>query len=161
MVLIKRVLWMADYGTNSPVLVALIEAIRCSRQDQKIEIISIGTCPPPTGQVVLSKKRGEGILDWHCGIDLMELMMASQSKANHLIAEFLCTQLKILGREIVVHRLRQTAPSVEQTRFLSMDQASKKTCSLLMDFGEKDGKNIYEMSGENELKAIFTNLPDL
>ena len=147
--------------TNSPVLVALIEAINCSRQDQKIEIISIGTCSPPTGQVVLSKKSGEGILDWRCGIDLMELMMASQSKANHLIAEFLCTQLKTSGREIVINRLRQTAPAVEQTRFLAMDQASKKTCSLLMNFGEKDGKNIYEMSGENELKAIFTNLPDL
>ena len=70
--------------------------------------------------------------------------MASQSKANHLIAEFLCTQLKTSGREIVINRLRQTAPAVEQTRFLAMDQASKKTCSLLMNFGGKDGKNIYE-----------------
>ena len=68
MVLIKRVFVDGGLWTNSPVLVALIEAINCSRQDQKIEIISIGTCSPPTGQVVLSKKSGEGILDWHCGL---------------------------------------------------------------------------------------------
>jgi len=34
---------------NSPILVALTEAISCSKENQKIEIISISTCPTQKG----------------------------------------------------------------------------------------------------------------
>ena len=150
---------------NSPVLTAVMEAMSCSKKDQSIEIISIGTCPPPTGQMVLNRRDSSGLLQWRGGIDLAELAMDVQSKANHLIADFLCTQIQNSGKNISVHRLKQTMPPTAQAKFLSLDQAGERTCQILQELGEKDGKEIYEevkkTKENNVLKDIFTNLPDL
>ena len=150
---------------NSPVLTAVMEAMSCSTKDQNIEIISIGTCPPPTGQMVLNQRANGGILQWRGGIDLAELAMDTQSKANHLIADFLCTQIKNSGKDVRVHRLEQTVPSIAQAKFLSLDQAGERTCRILRQLGETDGKNLYEKTKRkkesNVLKDIFTNLSDL
>ena len=146
---------------NSPVLTAVMEAVSRSKKDQNIEIISIGTCPPPTGQAVLHRKNSSGLLEWRGGIDLAELAVDTQSKANHFIADFLCTQIKNSGKSVKVHRLKQTVPTIEYAQFLSLDQASEKTCQILQELGEKDGREIYEeikRKKENTaLKNIFTN----
>ena len=148
---------------NSPISVALIEAISCSGENQKIEIVSIGTCPAQKGEVVKNSNRG--LFQWQFGIKPMELSMESQSKASHNIADFLCVQLKKLGRKVTIHRLKQTVPSVEQAKFLSLDQANKQTCDLLIKLGKKDGEAIYgEITRKdkyNNLKTIFTNLPNI
>ena len=150
---------------NNPILVALIEAITCSKKNQKIEIISIGTCAPPTGQTVSDKDINKGLFGWKFGISPMELSMDAQSKSSHFISDFLCAQLKKLGKHITIYRLKQKAPSTEQVRFFSMDQADERTCSMLIKRGKKDGEEIYgEIIRENEdhiLKTIFTNLPYL
>ena len=150
---------------NSPILVALMEAIACSDKSQKVEIISIGTCPPPTGKLISDKKKISGLLKWRFGMDLMELTTDAQSKASHVIADSLCTQFQCLGKEVTVHRLKQSIPPLEQAEFLSLDQPGEKTCSLLEELGKKDGDEIYkEMNKEDNssiLKTIFTDLPDI
>ncbi len=157
--------YFADGGlwANNPILVALIEAIICSEKNQKIEIISIGTCSLPTGQAVGNTNRG--LWGWKFGIAPMELSMDVQAKANCFITDFLCSQFKGLGKEITIYRLKQTAPSSEQGKFLSMDQASEKSCSTLIQLGKKDADEIYgetmRTNENNELKNVFTNLPDI
>ena len=150
---------------NNPVLVALIEAITCSEKNQKIEIISVGTCAPPTGQTVSDKDINRGLFGWKFGISPMELSMDAQSKSNHFISDFLCAQLKNLGKNITIHLLTQKVPSAEQIKFLSMDQADEQTCSMLIKWGKKDGEGIYgeiiRENKDNTLKTIFTNLPNL
>ena len=127
---------------NSPVLVALKEAILCAGEKQNIEIISIGTCPPPTGAMVLGQAaQGGGLSQWRYGIDFVELAMDSQTKANHSMADFLCSELKSTGKEIVIHRLKQTAPALSEAKFLSIDQANEKAYSLLMKYGKKRWRN--------------------
>jgi len=150
---------------KSPILVALTEAIACAnKENRKIEIVSIGTCSPPAGKAIL-KKRGEGLLDWRCGFDLVEIAADSQSKASHFIADLLCRQFNRLGKNIKILRLKETPPSMEQIKFLSTDQAGEHTCSLLTQLGKKDGEKIYkEALGKNAdhtLKDIFSHLPDL
>lgn len=151
---------------NDPILVALTEVIVNSGENQKIEIISIGTCPPPTGKIVLSKKNREGLLKWRFGVDLIELAMDSQSKGSHFIADFLCNRSKkYFGKEIKVHRLKQTTPSVEQAPFLFIDQSDEKVCSILMGLGKEDGRKLCERinkrDSDNILKEIFSNLPNV
>ena len=149
---------------SSPVLVALMEAMNSSTDNQKVEIISIGTCPPPTGKMVLGSKAKGGLLKWRYGMDLMELTMDSQTQGEHLIADFLCSQLKRSGKDVTICRLLQTSPSLEQAKFLSLDQAGEKTCSLLIKLGEEDGRKICEAEdreGDNKIvRRIFSNLPD-
>lgn len=147
---------------NSPVLTAIMEAMFCSKKDQNIEIISIGTCPPPIGQAVLNRRNSNELLKWRGGIDLAEVAMDVQSKASHSVADFLCQQIENSGKNITVHRLTQTIPSVAKAKFLSLDQASEKTCQILQELGEKDGRETYEKIKRKEeinvLKDIFTNL---
>ena len=150
---------------NNPILIALIEAITCSEKNQKIEIVSIGTCAPPTGQIVSNKNINRGLFGWKFGIDTMELSMDAQSKSSYFSSNFLCAQLKRLGKDIKIYRLKQKAPSAKQVNFFSMDQADEQTCSMLIKIGKKDGEEIYgEIMRENKnhiLKTIFTNLPNL
>ena len=148
---------------NSPTLVALTEAVTCSKKDQNIEIISVGTCAPPKGQTV--KNLNRGLLDWRAGIGPMEISMDSQVESGHFISAFLCAEFNRLGRNITIHRLKQTAPSLEQTKLFAMDQANKQTCSMLLKWGKKDAEEIYgkiiNKDSKNVLKSIFTNLPTL
>ena len=150
---------------NSPILVALVEAITCSKKNQKIEIVSIGTCTPPAGQINSDKDADKGLLDWTFGISPMELSMDAQSKSSHFVSDFLCAQLKKLGKHITIYRLKQKAPSPEQVKFLSIDQANEQTCSMLIKWGKKDAEEIYRKitkeNKDNILKTIFTNLPNL
>ena len=151
--------------SNNPILVALVEAIVCSRKNQKIEIISIGTCAPPTGQTISDNSINRGLFGWKFGISPMELSMDAQSKSSHFISDFLCAQLKKLGKDITIYRLKQKAPSTEQIKFLSMNQADEQTCSMLIKWGKKDGEEVYgkiiRENKNNILKTIFTNLPNL
>ncbi|MDE0118969.1 MAG: CBASS cGAMP-activated phospholipase [Bdellovibrionales bacterium] len=146
---------------NSPILVALTEAIAVSQKDQPVEIVSVGTCPPPIGKVISHKKKASGLLKWRFGMDLMELTTSSQSQAHHVIADTLCAQFQCLGKEVVVHRLKQSVPPLEQAELLSLDQPGGKACSLLMNLGKKDGEDIYKTDKHNILKTIFTHLPDI
>ena len=149
---------------NNPVLVALNEAVACSKSSQPIEIISVGTCPPATGEVVLNKKPRGGVLDWRCGIDLMELMMDSQSKASLHTAQFLVDIFRNMQKNIIIHRLKQSVPTVEQAKYITLDQANKMTCQILKQLGQQDGKETYEEIEKGqyaELKAVFTSLSDL
>lgn len=47
----------ADGGlwANNPVLVGLIEALALTSPETSIEVLSIGTCPPPSGTLVMKK----------------------------------------------------------------------------------------------------------
>ena len=151
---------------NNPVLVALVESLTCSKKSQAVEIISIGTCAPPTGQIILEKDISKGFIGWRAGIGPMELAMDAQSKSSDFVSDFLCAQLENLGKNITIHRLKQKAPSAEQIKFLSMDQADEQTCSMLIKWGKKDavemyGKIIRENNKNNILKTIFTNLSNL
>lgn len=155
----------ADGGlwANSPILVALREAVSCAKEE-KIEIISMGTCPPPAGTMVLNRasKKG-GLSQWRYGVDLVELAMDAQTKAHHSMVDFLCSELRSTGKEIIIHRLKQTAPPLSEAKFLSIDQANERACSLLMKYGKKDGETAYkEMTGGDHqiLKNIFSRLPD-
>ena len=87
--------------------------------------------------MVLNQKTKGGLLQWRYGIDLMEMTMDSQSISAHFIVDFLCNQLKHLGKNINIHRLKQTVPSLEQAKFLSLDQPSQHSCSILMKLGKK------------------------
>ena len=148
---------------NNPSLFAVMEALTCSKKNQSIEIVSIGTCPPPVGQVIAHQahKQKGGLSQWRYGIDLMELTMDSQSKAHHFMADNLCSQFRALGKDIRLYRLKQSVPSIEQAKFLSLDQPSEKACSLLTELGKKDGEDIYKRESVNKnsvIQSIFTHL---
>jgi predicted acylesterase/phospholipase RssA len=151
---------------NNPVLIALVEALEMAAPDQPIEIVSLGTCPPPSGEALVGKDAQRGLAQWKVGIGALEVAMDAQASGHNFIARFLTDRLTSLGRKVTLLRLKQSAPSSEQADLLGLDNASEKACSTLVQLGSQDGKEIYgdacrTASQYTLLKSIFEQLPKL
>ena len=158
---------------NNPTLVALVEALIHSN-GRKIQIVSVGTCSPPTGAMGLSEeKSNKGFFYWEGGIGPIELSMNAQLHGIQFITEFLANSFNELYknnsdnsyRHIKIERLPQFTPSAEQAESLQLDQSNERTCQLLKNLGREDGNHIYgKIKRDNKphlVESIFAKLPDL
>jgi uncharacterized protein len=151
---------------NNPILIGLTESLILSDKDQPIEIISIGTCPPPGGMALTDKEAKRGIVEWGAGIKILELSMDAQASGNQFIASFLADSISELGKKVTILRLKQSAPSSDQEKFLGLDNASEKACSTLIQLGISDAFEIYgeaikkENNPHSKLKEIFKSVID-
>lgn len=149
---------------NNPVVIGLIEALEISEQDQSIEIISIGSCPPPSGSAFAKKELQRGLWEWKFGINIVELAMDAQASGYQFMAQKLIHLFNKMGRESKVLRLPQSSPSADQAKFLSLDGISKKALNTLIQLGNADALQVHgkALSGENEfemLLSIFQSMP--
>lgn len=151
---------------NNPVLIGLIEALHMAKPEQAIEIISIGTCPPPSGSALFGKEAQRGVLGWNFGIKALELSMDAQSSGHQFMANLLMEFFNECGREVTLIRLEQSTPSTEQSLHLGLDNASNKACSTLIELGQADALEIYgqaiiQTNKYNLLEKIFKSMPIL
>jgi hypothetical protein len=158
----------ADGGlwANNPTLVGLIEALTLTPPNKPIEVLSIGTCPPPSGTLVMKNQTQWGLLEWRGGIRSLSLSLDAQSEGHHFIATILAQHLSHCGRRCTILRLPQGAPSNEQTVHLGLDKASSESIQVLMQLAKTDGRMIHgaALRGENGLslvKDIFEQLDPL
>ena len=86
---------------NNPVLVALIEALRNTGNDQKIEIFCLGTSPAPAGSVLDPTDPHWGLMKWQFGGRAIEYAMDSQSKVYDDMATML---LSHINRDVSITR---------------------------------------------------------
>ena len=151
----------ADGGlwANNPVLIGLIEALAVARNREPIKILSIGTCPPPAGNLPNGLQRGLG--EWKMGAAALELSMNAQARAAHFQAEHLVKHLNRLeGIEVSLCRLPETSPSAEMAKSIGLDRADDNAIGALMRHGADDGNEAYRLvQSETEegklLKEIF------
>lgn len=142
----EEVHFFADGGlwANNPVLIGLIEAVSLAKRGQPIHVISLGTCPQPSGQVLSETSSDRGILDWMFGVKTTSLSMNAQASAFQYMA---CMIAQILrdqcGLDITVFRIPQTAPSSEHIRLLQMDSPSEESLRLFRSMGEKDASDAH------------------
>lgn len=130
---------------NNPVLIGLIEALEVAG-DRPIEIISVGTCPPPSGQVVTADKLGRGVADWDVGIKIVETSIDAQASGHQFMASFLTKKLTQLGKSCTLVRLPQNPPSSEQIMHLGLDKASEAAVCVLSQLGKSDGEVAHSWS---------------
>lgn len=151
---------------NNPILVALIESLAMAKPMQPIEILSIGTCPPPSGMALTTKEANRGVFGWNFGVKALELSMDAQASGNHSMASFLSEHFIKMGRQIDIIRLDQSAPSSDQAKYLGLDSANEKACSTLIQLGNADALDIYGKSLSinsqyKKLTGIFSSMPML
>ena len=151
---------------NNPILIALVESMIMAKPEQPIEIISIGTCPPPGGSSLTPKEANRGLYDWGFGIKALDLSMDAQASGNQFIASFIAQSLKKCGKDLTITRLEQSSPSQEHAESLSLDNPSQKACSTLIQLGHSDGLEIYGKSltpnsDYKTLSDIFKSMPQM
>jgi hypothetical protein len=79
---------------NSPILVGLIEAMNaCGGCD--VEILSVGTCPPPVGTFAAKGAIRRGLPGWRFGVGIIEAALDVQSSAARFAFDQLRTHLRV------------------------------------------------------------------
>lgn len=134
----------ADGGlwANNPVVIGLTEALAIAGKDQPIRILSVGTCPPASGENVEQLQRG--LLDWKAGASALELSMNAQAAAANEQAKLLVRQLKRHGTDIEVYRCHETAPSESMAALIGLDRADPEATKALIQHGAEDATTIFQ-----------------
>ena len=158
----------ADGGlwANNPVFLGVIEGLALSAPEQPIVVMSVGTCPPPTGSP-LPAKLNRGIIGWRAGVLPLDLGMNAQGWAAHYAASLLAEQLERLGKRVHILRSEESKPSANQAHLLQLDSASKPAVDLMKQLGNEDGQSTYrwcqlpdDRRGEI-LTQIFERMPEI
>lgn len=152
----------ADGGlwANNPVMVGLVEALQLAAPRQPIEIVTIGTCAPPSGRAVAREGGNWGLAQWKVGIEIVETSLEAQSAGYEFIAAQIAPHL---DRPCKIMRLPTHPPSGEQANYVGMDKADEMACKVLSDLGRNDGEQAHSLitRGDQKLapiRNILTNL---
>jgi len=135
----KRVFADGGLWANNPVLIGLIEALGLARPEQRIEILSVSTCPPPEGAMVDRRRLSWGIFRWRVGTTALKASLESQAWGYHFMAKMLAQHLRLLGKSCYVARLPHSTPSAEQLRHVGLDRATSEALDVLYELGRLDG----------------------
>lgn len=147
---------------NNPIMVALVEALEVA-DDRDIEIISIGTCPAPAGTVISRSELNRGLWGWLFNTKTLSVSMNAQAHGNNNIAKLLQPHLSKNGRSVTIARLPQTAPSLDHSKYLKLDQASDKAITAFQQLGRADAVATYQLcqNGSQEgrlIKTVFEHI---
>ena len=156
----------ADGGlwANNPVLIGLLEALAVSAPRQPVVILSVGTCPPPSGTLP-PEHLDQGVAEWRSGIRVMELAMNVQVYAACNAVLRLVDQLNRLKKRVYILRCEETVPSSKQAELLQLDSASQEALDLMKRLGNKDGHDTFRwcqkpVEEDGKLLAdIFDRMP--
>ena len=156
----------ADGGlwANNPVLIGMIEALELAAPGQPIEILSLSTCAPPSGDDIDKDDANWGLQDWSIGLGALETALDAQSSGYNFMAIKLAQHL---NRECHVVRLPPSPPSQENSIHIGLDKASAKAARILIDLGQHDAANVYGKISRKEnqdmecIASIFDAMPPL
>ena len=134
----------ADGGlwANNPVVIGLSEALTIADKDQPIRILSIGTCPPASGENV--KELHRGLLDWKVGAAALELSMNAQAAAANEQVKHLVRQLQRHGTDVEIYRCHETPPSESMASLIGLDRADPDATKALIQHGAEDATSIFQ-----------------
>lgn len=145
----------ADGGlwANNPTMVGMIEAMQLVEPDQSVEIVSIGTCAPPSGRVIEREDANWGLVDWKVGIEVVETSLDAQAAGFNFIAQQIAAHLKCPCKVI---RLPTSAPSGQQVEHFALDRGDEMACKVLSDLGRNDAEMAHSLieEGNSDLRPV-------
>lgn len=140
---------------NNPVLVGLIEALHIKElngeESRPIEVFSVGTCSPATGDAIANPDRG--VFGWEFGVGPLVLSIDAQATGHHHMATHIAKHLKCNAKII---RLPCSFPSPEESKHLALDKPSKKGVRVLLSRARHDSQTVLSKikSGDAELSIL-------
>lgn len=157
----ERVMCDGGLWANSPILPGLIEALKICG-DCTIQVVSVGTCPPPVGSFIPKDGRW-GLAKWKFGLGIVEASMDAQARAAEFQFEQLRPHLRVDASLI---RLHQTAPPEDHQNIIGLDRADPQALDAMKQLAERDADTIHgeATAADSEtafLKDIFSNLPEV
>jgi len=157
----------ADGGlwANNPVMVAMVDAISMSDDDQPIEIYSLGTCPRPEGEHIYGDDVHRSLMEWKLGADVGPLAIAAQEFAYDNMARLLANQLSKTGRSVRIIRFPRMNIPASMMPFLALDDTREEAVNRLIEQAHTDADMTRSACDDprNEdgqlIKALLDSLP--
>lgn len=159
----------ADGGlwANSPIMVALTDALIAARDDQPIEIYSLGTCPRPEGEHVAGDKVHRSIMGWSLGADVAPLSISAQEFAYDNMARLLAGQLSKAGREVTTIRFPRKDVPASMMPFLALDDTRDGAMDRLVAQAHTDADMTLSACDDpnddagRRIRSLLGSLPTL
>jgi uncharacterized protein len=154
----------ADGGlwANTPILVAMIDALEMTGPDDEIEIFSVGTCPRPAGEQIPRDAIDRGYLEWRFGADVASTSIDAQEFAFTNMARMLTRHLK---QPCHIVRFPQDAVPSELSKYLDLDETSAEAMDALINVARADANMTNSKCGIAEdptgarISNLFNRLP--
>jgi predicted acylesterase/phospholipase RssA len=147
----------ADGGlwANSPITIGLLEAIKMCG-DRPIHLISVGTCPPPTGRLVRRGHAAWGLLKWRFGVGAVEASLDAQTDA----ARYAFAQLfPALRMNAVLVRFHQTPPPADHQAVIGLDRADDAALEALDRLAARDADVVHsEITRQTSSLAFIADM---
>ena len=147
---------------NNPALIGLIESLEFAKE-RPIQILSLGTCSPPSGQSLSKKEANRGLQQWKAGLGILDVGMDAQVKAANFAVEKLC---KNIGHGCTFIRPETNEPlSAKEAKKIGLDQASEEAIRILCERGRQDAQHLLGKADRSNhsdylaMKEIFIAMP--
>lgn len=149
---------------NNPILVGLIDALELTNKGDEIEIFCLGTCPPPSGDIIASEAdthRGFG--EWRLGADAAGVGISAQQYAYDNMALMLGRHV---DRKLRIIRFPKGDVAGTLLGHLSLDETRGESMDALVAQAQTDAYEALSVSGraDNEdgkaIDALFRSLPE-
>ena len=144
---------------NNPVLVALSEALRMTKNHQKIEIFCLVTLPKIAGGALKSDNPHWGLFEWRFGGKALDLSLDTQTGMIDYLAD---SFLPHLNQNVSITRFPQRIPSTNQAGLLKLDCSSKASLDLMRQFASRAADDTNRLiSGDTPegdlIRSLLTN----
>jgi len=156
----------ADGGlwANNPVLVGLIDALRMTERDDRIEIYCLGTCPRPAGEMVEKDGIHRGLMDWRFGGNVATLAIDVQEAAYDQMARMLSNHV---ARDCQVVRFPREQVPAQLQPYVDLDDTSDNAARALAAQAKKDAEMTNSHCGDPSnregqlVNQLFMHMPAL
>src|SRR5579872_2736493 len=142
-----RVFTDGGLWANNPVLVGLIDALRMTEKDDRIEIYCLGTCPRPAGEMVSRDNVHRGLTDWKFGGDVATLAIDAQEAAYDQMAKMLSRHV---ARDCQVVRFPREQVPAQLQPYLDLDDTSEDAALALVAQAKKDAEMTNSHCGDTQ-----------
>jgi hypothetical protein len=154
----------ADGGlwANNPVLVALVEALHLTEEDDRIEVFCAGTCAAPTGQNIAKDDVHRSLFKWKLGGEAAALSIDAQQTAVDNIARMLVPHLR---RDCHVVRFPVGPVPAGVLRYLDLDESRPEGLAALISLARSDADATNSWCGRRDdyvgglVSALFDDAP--
>jgi hypothetical protein len=156
----------ADGGmwANSPVLVALIEALAMTDPGRPLEMFCLGTCPLPAGEQISKEAVHRGLLQWRFGADAASLSIDVQEFAFDRMARMLG---KYVGRDCSIIRFPRDEVPAAMMQYLDLDETRAEAADSLIQLAKSDANMTNSRCGDvhdkegRMMDRLFRDMPAL
>ena len=152
---------------NNAVILALVEALRMTKMQRDIQILSVGTASPPKGNpAALLKDLKWGAWKWKVGIEINEMSVNAQEDGYDNIAKIIARTLSQSmyrdGLTMEIVRLPEVCRSAERYAAINLDRAGKTAINAMVEMADEDAASICsneEAEGYSLVRDFFHKAP--